>query len=173
MTDKAGSWRKERLIYTTAKKKVTSDFVDLYSDGASRGNPGPAGIGAVALEGSGREILRLCEYLGETTNNAAEYYALIRALENLADKGYRRIRINSDSELLIRQISGGFKVKSKRLMPLVTRVRELLAGYEEVELKHITRNENVECDRLANTAIEKGLSGSAEPILIRKEASLF
>lgn len=171
MTGQPGTQRKRRT--TIAGKSTSSDFVDIFSDGASRGNPGPAGIGAVARDASGREVLRLSEYLGETTNNAAEYHALVTALEKLSGTGYRKIRINSDSELLIRQISGCFKVKSKRLMPLVKRVRELLAGYESVELKHIKRDENTECDRLANLAIEEGLSGSRKPVLPGGEASLF
>ncbi len=151
----------------------SSDIVDLWSDGASRGNPGPAGIGVLAKDSSGREVLRLSEYLGETTNNVAEYYALISALEELSEMGYRRVRVNSDSELLVRQLSGIFKVKSRKLMPLVGKVKQILAAYDDVELNHINRSENVECDRLANEAIDEGLAGVKKPILTEGEASLF
>lgn len=147
--------------------------LEVYSDGASRGNPGPAGIGGVARDSSGRMVTSVLAYLGETTNNVAEYHALIAILEDVKGLGYDRVRVNTDSELVANQVSGGFKVKSQALRPLVARVRALLEPYSRVEVRHIPREKNYECDALANRAIDEGLAGSREQVLAPGDDALF
>lgn len=137
----------------------------VYSDGASRGNPGPAGIGGLAMDQNGDVLVEVREYLGETTNNVAEYQALIRVLEESRGLGYEKIRVRTDSELMANQVTGAFKVKSKDLKPLAARARSILEGYRRVEVEHIPREKNTACDLLANRAIDEGLAGIIEPTL--------
>lgn len=149
------------------------DWLIVFSDGAARGNPGPAGIGGQARDDKGKVLLEVREFLGETTNNVAEYHALIRVLEAAAGLGYGCVRIYTDSDLLANQVTGGFKVKSESLRPLVARVRSLLEAYRAVQVEHVPREKNTACDRLANRAIDEGLAGLREPILGEGERSLF
>lgn len=145
----------------------------VCSDGASRGNPGPAGAGGQARDEGGRVLAEVCDFLGVTTNNAAEYHALIRILEESASLGYRRARLRLDSELVVNQLKGGFRVKSKTLLPLLSRARTLLLEFDEVEVDHVPREKNYECDALANRAIDEGLAGAKPPILDGDGDSLF
>ncbi|MBN2168068.1 MAG: ribonuclease HI family protein [Actinobacteria bacterium] len=136
----------------------------IYSDGGSRGNPGPAGIGGQAMDGDGHVLAEVCEFLGETTNNVAEYQALIRILEESSRLGFKKISIQTDSELVAFQITGVYKIKSKKLMPLVEKVKSVLEMYEEVKVTAIPREKNTVCDGLANIAIDMGLEGEIEPV---------
>lgn len=145
----------------------------LYSDGAARGNPGPAGAGGQARDQGGKVLLEVREYLGVTTNNVAEYYALIKVLEASADLGYDCLKVHTDSELLVNQVNGGFKVKSSALKPLVARVKGLLEPYREVQVEHIPRAKNTECDRLANRAVDEGLAGLRDAVLTVRDDALF
>ncbi|MBN1288223.1 MAG: ribonuclease HI family protein [Actinobacteria bacterium] len=138
--------------------------MNIYSDGGSRGNPGPAGIGGQAIDEKGRVLAEVCEFLGDATNNVAEYRALIRILEESAGLGFNKISIRTDSELVAYQITGAYRIKSKNLLPLAERVRSLLEKYEDVRVTAIPREENEVSDRLANTAIDMGLEGEIEPI---------
>ena len=140
-------------------------WLHVYSDGAARGNPGPAGIGGVAKNERGTVVVEVSEYLGDATNNVAEYHALIRILEECAGRGYECVKVYTDSELMANQVTGGFKVKSKALRPLHAGVKALLEGYREVQVEHIPREKNIECDGLANIAIDEGLAGRRGPIL--------
>lgn len=131
--------------------------VVLYADGASRGNPGPAGAGAVLCDEAGGVLEEFSEYLGETTNNVAEYRALLLGLRKAAERGVRRILFRCDSELLARQLQGRYKVKSPNLSGLYTEVRRRIAGFEAFRVEHVYREGNVRADALANRAIdEKG-----------------
>lgn len=122
----------------------------LYCDGASRGNPGEAGIGCVIFfNGQKREI---SEYIGKTTNNVAEYTALIKGLEEALRLGIEEIEVYSDSELLIRQLKGIYKVRNQGLMPLYEKVSELLRKFKSFKLNHIMREENSLADSLAKEA---------------------
>jgi ribonuclease HI len=140
-------------------------WISVYSDGAARGNPGPAGIGGIARDERGAVVSEVSEYLGETTNNVAEYHALIRILEECVGCGYESVKVYTDSELVANQVAGGFKVKSKDLKPLNARVKALLEGFRQVQVEHIPREKNIECDRLANLAIDDGLAGKRRPVL--------
>ncbi len=151
----------------------SAEWLHVYCDGAARGNPGPAGIGGQARDRRGRILVEVRDYLGEATNNVAEYHALIRVLEACAGLAYQRLMVHTDSELMANQVTGAFKVKSQSLRPLVARVKVLLEGYQVVQVEHIPREKNIACDRLANLAIDEGLAGSRAPILDDDEGALF
>lgn len=127
----------------------------LYADGASRGNPGEAGAGIVLLDADGREIESASFYLGRCTNNAAEYQALIAGLETAVRSGCRKVRIRLDSELIVRQINGRYKVRNEQLLPLYIRVNDLLARLAGWDIQHIPRSENARADKLANRGIDE------------------
>jgi ribonuclease HI len=128
--------------------------VIVHTDGASRGNPGPAAIGLVITDPQGRVLLELGEALQRTTNNVAEYTAVIRALERARDLGARRARCLMDSQLVVRQLNGSYKVKHADMLPLYRRVLELVQDFEEVTFSHVPREMNAEADRLANAALD-------------------
>ena len=129
-------------------------------DGAARGNPGPAGIGVVIGQDHGSYRRELWEYIGEATNNAAEYQALILALKEAARLQATGIRVRSDSELLVRQMEGRYRVKHPRLMELHGHARNLVRAFRSFEIEHIRRELNQEADALANRAIDQALDGS-------------
>jgi ribonuclease HI len=135
------------------------DELLIYSDGGARGNPGPAAIGAVVVDPTTNPATMLAtvsERIGVATNNVAEYRALVAGLEAARAFPARRIRVRADSELLIRQLEGRYRVKQAHLRPLYERVRELLAGYDEVVLEHVRREENTDADALVNAALDAG-----------------
>jgi ribonuclease HI len=129
----------------------------VYCDGGSRGNPGPAAIGAVVLDPSVEppEVLAsISERIGVATNNVAEYRALLAGLEAAAPFRARRVLVRADSKLVIEQVAGRWKVKQAHLRPLHERARALLAAYDEVDLAHVRRDDNVEADALVNAALD-------------------
>jgi ribonuclease HI len=128
----------------------------LHADGGSRGNPGPAGAGAVLTTADGEEVAGLSRFLGTATNNVAEYQALIMGLEEARRRGCRELEVRLDSELIVRQLSGRYRVKSPHLKPLYDRARELLAGFGRVRVSHVAREHNQKADRLANQAMDRG-----------------
>ncbi len=132
--------------------KITPQRATIYSDGASSGNPGPAGIGAVVIVDGKKETLS--EYIGTTTNNVAEYTALIRALELAQKRGVREVEIFLDSELIVKQLNGQYRVKNKGLQPLYKRVKTLLSRFKVLGIRHIPREENKEADTLSKRAIK-------------------
>lgn len=125
----------------------------LYTDGASRGNPGPAAIGAVIRDGKGGVLARISRRIGKTTNNQAEYHAIIAALEEARRLGAASVELRSDSELAIKQINGRYRVKNLALRPLYQRARELLSSFQSYTAVAIPRRQNVEADRLSNAAL--------------------
>lgn len=153
--------------------KAADDWVTVYSDGAARGNPGPAGAGARATDPSGQVVAEVSEYLGKATNNVAEYQALILGLQAVKDLGFGRIRVFTDSDLMANQVTGAYKVKNEGLKPLVAKARALLGAYREVEVQYIPREKNTACDKLANEAIDAGLEGLKEPIASAGDETLF
>lgn len=128
--------------------------IKLYTDGGARGNPGPAGIGAVLKDEENKTIAKLSKYLGETTNNQAEYKALIAGLEKAKEIGGEEVECYLDSELVVKQMLREYKVKDKNLAPLFVRVWNLSLGFKKVSFKHIMREYNQEADRLVNEAID-------------------
>jgi ribonuclease HI len=126
----------------------------LYTDGASRGNPGPAAIGAVIKDGQGRVLGKISRRIGRTTNNQAEYQAVIAALEEAIRLGVAGVVIKSDSELVVKQINGRYRVKNPALKPLHQRVRELQSLFQSFAIASIPRRQNIEADRLSNAALD-------------------
>lgn len=129
----------------------------IFCDGGSRGNPGPAAVGAVILDASEEPpavLGTVSETIGIATNNVAEYTALIRGLEEAAAFGADRVEVRADSQLLIRQLEGRYRVKHPALLPLYQQARRLLGSYSEVDLLHVRREQNTEADALVNAALD-------------------
>jgi ribonuclease HI len=144
-------------LFSSPRVNPPEHYLIAYSDGGARGNPGPAGYGVVIKDQSGQKIAALSEYLGHQTNNFAEYQGLIAALEYALDHGHKALRVISDSELLVRQIKGVYKVKNAMLRDLHGRAKELIARLDWFSIGHALREHNREADRLANAAMDKGL----------------
>ncbi len=125
----------------------------IYSDGASRGNPGPAGIGAVILK-DGQVVHEIARYIGTTTNNVAEYEALLEALDYCVKKKLSPVEILADSQLMIKQLSGEYRVKHENIKPLYQRAREYLVHLKITGYKHVPRELNKHADKLANRGID-------------------
>jgi len=123
-------------------------------DGGSRGNPGPAAYGVVIRDGSGELIAKLKKYIGRMSNNVAEYYGLVAALDYAQSHKIRALRIESDSELLVKQMRGQYKVKSADLQPLFERAKKMTQGFESFRIDHVYREQNREADALANDALD-------------------
>ena len=132
---------------------MKSNKVIICVDGASRGNPGPAAIGATIKDEQGRLITRISQGIGLTTNNQAEYRAVIAALEKAVRLGAKQVELNSDSEFVVKQIKGEYRVKKATLKPLYQRVKQLQNYLESFTINHIPRQQNREADRLANMAL--------------------
>ena len=131
--------------------------LEIYIDGASKGNPGHSGVGIVIYR-DGQILKRISSYIGKATNNIAEYTALIYALEEALLLKANSLKINTDSQLLARQINGSYKVKHPGLIGLYQRAVHLLSGFEKVLIKHIPREENSCADKLATDVIKAKLS---------------
>ena len=133
---------------------MKANRVVICVDGASRGNPGLAAIGATIKDEQGRLIARISQGIGRTTNNQAEYRAVIAALEEAIRLGAGQVELNSDSELVVKQIKGEYRVKKAALKPLYQRVKQLQSGLESFTINHIPRQQNREADNLANKALD-------------------
>ena len=131
----------------------------VWCDGAARGNPGPAGAGVQITTADGEVVAEIAAGLGETTNNVAEYTAAIRGLERAGELGATDVLLRSDSQLLINQLTGRYRVKSPHLQPLYRRLRELVGAFERVRFEHVPRERNGEADRLANEGVDSWLAG--------------
>ncbi len=127
----------------------------LLVDGASRGNPGQAGCGAAIYDGAGTVVEELSRYLGSTTNNVAEYQGLLIGLEGVIRLGGKRVQIRSDSELLVRQLNGIYRVRDEKLKGLYKKALGLLGRLEDYRIVHVPRDHNRLADRLANRAIDE------------------
>ncbi|MSO38733.1 MAG: ribonuclease HI family protein [Acidimicrobiia bacterium] len=130
--------------------------VVIYCDGGSRGNPGPAAIGAVVYDAIDLSKVLACvsECIGVATNNVAEYRALIAGLVAAKEQGARCVSVRADSELVVRQLEGRYKVKNAGLRPLFEEARELLREFDEVDIAHVRREDNVDADALVNAALD-------------------
>ena len=137
------------------KGKLAGQTVQLYTDGASRGNPGEAGTGVVILDEQGDELVATGKYLGQCTNNEAEYRALLYGLEKCAELGSGRLKVHLDSELIVKQIRGEYKVKHPNLKPLFQQAMVKLSGFASYSVSHVRREKNRRADELANRAIDE------------------
>jgi len=145
------------MPFPTHGEKTPEHYLVAHSDGGARGNPGPAGYGVVIQDEAGKKLAALSEYLGHQTNNFAEYQGLIAALEYAVKNGHKALKVISDSELLVRQIKGIYKVKNATLQDLHARAKELIRQLEWFSIGHALREHNKEADRLANAAMDKGM----------------
>ncbi|MGA2774656.1 MAG: ribonuclease HI family protein [Candidatus Omnitrophota bacterium] len=128
--------------------------LEIYIDGASKGNPGPSGVGIVICR-DGSTVKNISSYIGNTTNNVAEYTALIYALEEALMMKAENLKINTDSQLLHRQLKGIYKVRHPNMIPLHERAKYLLSGFKEVVIHNIPRSKNCGADKLATEAVKK------------------
>jgi ribonuclease HI len=144
-----------------ARENPPEHYLVAHSDGGARGNPGPAGYGVVIKDETGAKVAALSEYLGHQTNNFAEYQGLIGALEYAIEHGPKALKLISDSELLVKQIKGIYKVKNATLQDLHGRAKELIAHLDWFSIGHALREHNQEADRLANEAMDKGMGRSS------------
>ena len=135
----------------------SSDAIVAYCDGGSRGNPGPAGFGVYIQDSAGRVLAELSQYLGKQTNNFAEYSALLAALEFAIAQGHRSLRVISDSELMVKQMKGQYRVNSPELRPLYEEARRRVPQLEHFQIQHVLREKNRHADRLANLAMDRGM----------------
>src|SRR3989344_312491 len=127
----------------------------IYSDGGARGNPGPAAIGVVIYDDAGKEIKRISQSIGETTNNQAEYKALLAALKFAAEMKSESLVCHLDSELVVKQMQGSYKIKEPTLQPLAQEALRLMTQFKEVRFVHVRREKNKLADQLVNEALDK------------------
>ncbi len=136
---------------------LPEDRLVAHIDGGARGNPGPAGYGVVIEDAAGRRVDRLSRFLGRQTNNYAEYMGLLAALQYTLDHGYQALEVISDSELLVKQVNGQYKVRHPNLLPLHAEARMLIAKLRWFQVHHVLRGKNKEADALANRAMDEGM----------------
>ena len=156
---------RQPLASQTGPRKVSSPpsgqhEITAFCDGGARGNPGPAGFGVYITDHKGEALAELSEFLGIRTNNYAEYSGLLAALEFALRYDHPRLRVVSDSELMVKQIKGQYKVKSPDLRPLYDEAKRRIAGLDSFRIEHVLRNKNKQADRLANLAMDKGMRRS-------------
>ena len=152
----------------SAESSTPSAAYRANIDGGSRGNPGPASYGVVIRDPRGEIVAKLKKYIGRMTNNVAEYYGLIAALDYAQSHAIRALRVESDSELLVRQMRGQYKVKSAELRPLFERARKMAHTFSSFKIEHVYRDRNADADALANEALDE-TSGS--PVRITPDTS--
>jgi ribonuclease HI len=140
-----------------------ADWINAHCDGGARGNPGPSGYGALIQDGEGNVLAELSEFLGMRTNNYAEYSGLLGCLQYALDHHHPRLRVVSDSELMVKQIQGKYKVNSPDLKPLWQEAKNRIAKLDGFEISHALRHKNKDADRLANEAMDRGMRRSPAP----------
>jgi len=150
------------LFEDSSSTEPVSDWYTAHCDGGSRGNPGPAGYGAVVTDRAGHVVARLSRYLGHQTNNFAEYQGLLAVLQWAVENGKKRLRVVSDSELMVKQMKGVYKVKHPGLIPLWQQARQLVVRLDGFEMSHTLRGGNKEADQLANEAMDQGTGKKRE-----------
>jgi ribonuclease HI len=152
-----------------------TDWISAHCDGGARGNPGPAGYGALIQDADGMVIGELSEFLGIRTNNFAEYSGLLGCLQFALDNHHSRLRVVSDSELMVKQIQGKYQVKSPDLKPLYEEAKRRIAKLEKFEISHALRHKNKDADRLANEAMDRGMKRvpAKIPVIANASATQF
>jgi len=147
----------------TSRQTTSSTWINAHCDGGARGNPGPAGFGALIQDDQGKVLAELSEFLGIRTNNYAEYSGLLASLQYALDHHHPRLRVVSDSELMVKQIQGKYKVNSPDLKTLWQEARSRIAKLEAFEISHALRHKNKDADRLANEAMDRGMNRTPAP----------
>jgi len=146
--------KEKTIVPSSPSSAIATGCYRLFTDGASRGNPGQAGAGAVLLSPKGEELIARSAYLGTCTNNVAEYRALLLGLDEALQLGCEELSIAMDSELIVRQIQGQYKVKNEFLLPLFQQVQQRLSRLRKWSIMHVPRAENSRADQLANQGID-------------------
>jgi ribonuclease HI len=149
-------------LFADSDPSAQEGWFTAHCDGGSRGNPGPSGYGAVVEDPNGRVVARLSRFLGIQTNNYAEYSGLLAVLQWAIENGATRMRVVSDSELMVKQMKGQYKVASPVLRPLYEKARRLSAKLVKFEMRHTLRGGNQEADRLANEAMDEGMGKGSD-----------
>src|ERR1035441_6197994 len=147
-------------LFPDPPAEASSELFTAHCDGGSRGNPGPSGYGAVIEDANGRVVAELSQFLGIRTNNYAEYSGLLGVLKWAAEHNVQRLRVISDSELMVKQMQGKYKVASPILRPLFEEARKLSRRINSFEIRHTLRGGNKQADKLANDAMDKGMGRS-------------
>ena len=155
--ERAAAAERERADAVAAEVAERAKRTRLYTDGAARGNPGPAGAGAVIVSPDGHIVAKIGKFLGESTNNVAEYMGLILGLKRAKAMGIKELEVLADSELMVKQLAGDYAVKADHLKPLHDEAKALLRGFSWVEVRHIPREENAQADLMSNRAIDERL----------------
>ena len=145
------------LFASSAAPAAAGDWITAHCDGGARGNPGPAGFGVYVQSAEGMVLGELSEFIGFKTNNVAEYSGLLAALDFALQNGHKRLRVVSDSELMVKQIMGRYKVASPDLRPLFDEAKRRIAKLEGFQIEHALRAKNKQADRLANLAMDRGM----------------
>ena len=148
----------------SASQSASAEWIFAHCDGGSRGNPGPSGFGAVITDAEGQPLAELSEFLGTRTNNFAEYSGLLAVLEWALRNGHPQVKVVSDSELMVKQIQGKYKVNSPDLKPLWQTARDRIARLEAFEISHALRHKNKAADALANQAMDRGMRRTDDPL---------
>ena len=143
-------------LFGEPHEHTPGDCLVAHIDGGARGNPGPAGFGVVLHDAAGRRVEGLSRFLGHRTNNYAEYQGLLAALDYALQHGHTALKVFSDSELMVRQIQGRYKVRSPDLLPLYQQAKTLTARLQWFRIEHVRREHNREADKLANKAMDEG-----------------
>jgi ribonuclease HI len=155
--ERAAAQDRDRQAAAAAEEAEKAKRTRLYTDGAARGNPGPAGAGAVILNPDGHIVAKIGKFLGDSTNNVAEYMGLILGLKRAKAMGIKELEVFSDSELLVKQLAGEYQVKADHLRPLHDEAKTLLQGFSFIEVRHIPREQNAQADAMSNRAIDERL----------------
>jgi probable phosphoglycerate mutase len=150
-------------LFPDPPAEASAELFTAHCDGGSRGNPGPSGYGAVIEDANGRVVAELSQFLGIRTNNFAEYSGLLGVLKWAAEHNVQRLRVISDSELMVKQMQGKYKVASPILRPLFEEARKLSRRINSFEIRHTLRGGNKHADQLANDAMDRGMGKSAIP----------
>ena len=150
-------WLNRTMTQSSREKSMASPSAHLVAhvDGGARGNPGPAGFGVVVEDQHGARIAEFSRYLGHRTNNFAEYSGLVAALSYVLEQKHSALRVLSDSELMVRQMNGVYKVRSPELRPLYEEAKRLSRQLQWFRIEHVRREKNAEADRLANEAMDR------------------
>jgi len=143
--------------------KKDEGIITAFCDGGSRGNPGPAGFGVYIQGAHGETLGELNEFLGKKTNNFAEYSGLLAALNFALEQGHPRLKVVSDSELMVKQIKGQYRVNSPELRPLYEEAKRRIARLQSFQIQHVLRDKNKNADRLANLAMDRGMGRRISP----------
>jgi ribonuclease HI len=156
--------KRDRAAAAEVERQAAAEVVNarplrtrLFTDGAARGNPGPAGAGAVIISPEGHIVARVGKFLGEETNNVAEYMGLIIGLKRAKAMGIKELDVLADSELVVKQLSGEYAVKADHLRPLYEEAKALLQSFGDIQVRHIPREENAQADAMSNRAIDERL----------------